>query len=85
MDRRAFITLVGGSILAVPLAAEGQAGKVPRIGMIGEFSAAHPFVAAFRQGLGELGYAEGQSIVVETATSTGRSTESPPSQPNSSA
>jgi hypothetical protein len=36
MDRRAFITMVGASILAAPLAAEGQqpAGKVYRIGYL---------------------------------------------------
>ena len=33
--------------------------------MISEFSAGHPFVAAFQQGLRDLGYTEGQSIVVE--------------------
>ena len=50
----------------VPLVAEAQpAGKVPRVGVVGEFSPAHPFIAAFRQGLRELGYIEGQSIVVE--------------------
>jgi putative ABC transport system substrate-binding protein len=50
----------------VPLVAEAQpAEKVPRVGVIGEFSPTHPFVAAFRQGLRELGYIEGQSIVVE--------------------
>ncbi len=52
--------------LVGPLVTEAQAAdKVPRIGVIGEFSPTHPFVAAFRQGLRELGYIEGQSIVVE--------------------
>jgi putative tryptophan/tyrosine transport system substrate-binding protein len=49
-----------------PLVTEAQAAdKVPRIGVIGEFFPTHPFVAAFRQGLRELGYIEGESIVVE--------------------
>jgi putative ABC transport system substrate-binding protein len=52
--------------VVVPLVAEAQAtGRLPQIGMIGEFSPAHPFVAAFRQGLRDLGYTEGQNIVVE--------------------
>jgi len=39
MDRRAFITLVGGSILAAPLATEAQqAGKVYRVGFLGNNS-----------------------------------------------
>jgi hypothetical protein len=40
------------AVLLGPLACDAQpALKVPRIGMINEFSAAHPFVAAFRRGL----------------------------------
>src|SRR5262245_21252889 len=68
MDRRAFVTLMGGSIISTSLAGEAQspaAGKVPRIGVIGERSPADPWIAAFRQGLRELGYAEGESILVE--------------------
>ena len=39
MDRRSFITLVGGSILAGPLGAEGQqARNIPRIGMLSTYS-----------------------------------------------
>ena len=53
-------------LFAAPLAVNAQqVGKVPRIGVIGELSPADPFLAAFRQGLRELGYAEGKNIVVE--------------------
>jgi putative ABC transport system substrate-binding protein len=52
--------------VVVSLVAEAQpTGKLPRIGMISEFSPAHPFVAAFQQGLRDLGYTEGRNIVVE--------------------
>jgi ABC-type uncharacterized transport system substrate-binding protein len=52
--------------LAAPLAADAQPpGKVPRIGVLGERTPADPFLAAFRQGLRELGYTEGRNIVVE--------------------
>jgi putative ABC transport system substrate-binding protein len=52
--------------VVVSLVAEAQpTGKVPRIGMISEFSSSHPFVAAFREGLRDLGYTEGSNIVVE--------------------
>jgi putative ABC transport system substrate-binding protein len=54
------------TVLVAPLVTEAQpAGKVPRIGVIGERSPTDPFLEAFRQGLRELGYAEGESIVIE--------------------
>src|SRR5262245_28587254 len=70
MDRRAFITIVGGSILAGPLAAEAQqpakqSGKMPRIGVLVSASPPHPFADAFRRGLQSFGYTEGQNIRIE--------------------
>jgi len=68
MDRRAFVTMVGWSILAAPLAAESQpAGKVYRIGFLGNSTAALEanLVGPFCEGLRELGYVEGQNIVIE--------------------
>jgi ABC-type uncharacterized transport system substrate-binding protein len=52
---------------AAPLSVHAQSPSsgVPRIGVIGERSSSDPFLAAFRQGLGELGYTEGQNIVTE--------------------
>jgi putative ABC transport system substrate-binding protein len=64
MNRRAFITMMVGSILATPLAGEAQeTGKVARIGWLA--SAPYPFTEAFKQGLRELGYVEGQNITLE--------------------
>jgi len=67
MDRRAFIAIVGGSVLAGQLAAEAQqAAKVARIGYLFLDRAASPHLPeAFRQGLRELGYLEGRSVVIE--------------------
>ena len=75
MDRRAFITVMGGSILAAPLVAEPQqAGKVPVVGILnsgfGPRSASFDpgpasSVVAVRQGLRELGWVEGQTIAFE--------------------
>jgi putative ABC transport system substrate-binding protein len=68
VERRAF---VAGSLglLAVPLAAGAQrSGQVPRIGYIGNGSPttpASPQLEAFRQGLRELGYIEGQTLTIE--------------------
>jgi putative ABC transport system substrate-binding protein len=53
------------AVVVSPATEAQPTGKLPRIGMIGEFSPTHPFVAAFRQGLRDLGYTEGQNIVVE--------------------
>src|SRR5215831_8286003 len=74
MDRRAFITVVGGSIFAVPLAGEAQpAGRVPRVGYL-FYGSPGPSqeIDAFRQGLRELGYIEGQSIAVEYRFASGQ-------------
>jgi len=55
------------SIFVVPLAAEAQAGKIPRIGwLMGGSPGTHGvFLAAFRQGLRDVGYTEGQNITIE--------------------
>ncbi len=69
MNRRMFLGTLAGGLLAAPLAAQAQqAGKVPRIGVIVPVepeSPTEPNLAAFRQTLRELGYAEGQNIAVE--------------------
>jgi putative tryptophan/tyrosine transport system substrate-binding protein len=54
------------SLLMTPLAAHAQPpAKVPRVGVLAERSPTDPFITAFRQGLRELGYTEGQSMVIE--------------------
>ncbi len=69
MDRRAFLGTLAGGLLAAPLVAEAQpAGKVPRIGWVGNMAPPPPPVSqleGFRQGLRELGYVEGQNLVIE--------------------
>ena len=83
MDRRAFIGTLTSGLLAVPLAAEAEpAGKVHRIGFLSPSSpsdperVASPFgergLAAFRQGLRDLGYVEGQNITIEPRWAEGR-------------
>src|SRR5262249_18507415 len=65
MKRREFITFVGVAAV-LPLAASAQS-KIPRIGFIGNSTAALEanLVDAFREGLRELGYEEGRNIVIE--------------------
>ena len=55
-------------LLASPFSAEAQqAGKVPRIGVLGVLSpeGTAPYASAFREGLRELGYVEGQNVTIE--------------------
>jgi len=68
MERRRFIEVIAGSLLAAPLAAEAQqAANVARIGFLGATSASSwaSRVEAFRLGLRDLGYEEGKNIVIE--------------------
>jgi putative tryptophan/tyrosine transport system substrate-binding protein len=64
--RREFITLLGGAA-AWPLAARGQPHRLrrtPRIGILNYAAAHDELVSSFRDGLGELGYREGQNVEI---------------------
>jgi putative tryptophan/tyrosine transport system substrate-binding protein len=74
LRRRQFLTLLGGGAVALPLAARAQPmAKVWRVGML-ETTAATLNAAnldAFRQALRQLGYVEGQNLIVEYRSGDG--------------
>ena len=68
MKRRSFITLLGGAAAAWPLAARAQQSTaIARVGILwpGASLPAAPRMELFRQGFRELGFVEGQNLVIE--------------------
>jgi putative tryptophan/tyrosine transport system substrate-binding protein len=78
MKRREFITLIGGTVVAWPLAARAQQReRVWRIGVLLPFAEDHPVgqarVAAFVQGLRQLGWTDGHNVRIDYRWSAGDS------------
>jgi putative ABC transport system substrate-binding protein len=67
MNRREFITLLGGAAVAWPVVARAEQGAMPIVSFVTNRSAEASVrqAAAFRKGLNETGYVEGQNVMVE--------------------
>jgi putative tryptophan/tyrosine transport system substrate-binding protein len=68
MQRREFMTLFGGAVASWPLVAHAQQMGVPVIGYLSTGSSqsdAVTFLPAFRKGLGEIGFVEGQNVEID--------------------
>ena len=81
MPRRAFMAVIAGGLLATPLATEAQqAGRVYRIGILTN-KASDPAESrqwqAFRLGLQERGWIEGENILIEFRGAAGNSARAP--------
>ena len=73
MNRRRFLGTVSASLLAAPLAVEGQQSAMPVIGYLHFASPGlAPTAAVFLQGLSETGYVEGQNVAIEYRYAEGR-------------
>src|SRR5215469_8696960 len=66
MRRREFIVVIG-TATAWPFAARAQQPNIPLVGFlnVGSSDGYRPMAAAFRQGLQETGYVEGQNVAIE--------------------
>jgi len=77
MRRRNFFKIIAGSAAAWPLVARAQQSTMPVIGFLSASSADASRMAAFRQGLAQAGYVDGQNVTIEYRWAEDRSDRLP--------
>src|SRR5262249_42265571 len=79
MKRREFITLLGGSVAAWPLAARAQQPAVPLVGLLRNTPSAsfEHIVAALRRGLSEAGFVDARNVAIEQRWAEGHDDQLP--------
>src|SRR3984893_7667395 len=65
IQRRHFIAVLGSAVATWPSAAPAQRPPIPVLGFLNSLSSDWPYLAAFREGLKEIGYVEGQNVSIE--------------------
>jgi putative ABC transport system substrate-binding protein len=75
VNRRAFIASLAGGLLTARLTAEAQQARVYKVGFLGATAGPASGTEAFRQGLRERGWVEGQNITLEYRWGWGKSDE----------
>jgi putative ABC transport system substrate-binding protein len=74
ISRRRFLVTVSAGFVAAPLVTDAQGVKTARVAFLGNASASltGPLLDAFRGGLRDLGYVEGQNLVIESSFADGK-------------
>jgi len=72
MQRREFMTVLGGASVAWPVAARAQQSAMPVVGYLSVGSPIEHLLGVFKQSMAEAGFVEGRNVVIETPSADGR-------------